>query len=116
MDCCSPVGLGAFRGKAETTPHHGMSAIGTKQTLLAYNCDSVRSATTSLYVGVTQRYARSVFPSQKMRCNKIEGRGLYSKEEKNMKQVSIAIAVAAVASVPFVQRRKPHRLRQFQQR
>ena len=51
-----------------------------------------------------------------MRCNKIEGRGLYSKEEKNMKQVSIAIAVAAVASVPFVQRRKPHRLRQFQQR
>ena len=33
-----------------------------------------------------------------------------------MKQVAIAIAVAAVASVPFVQRRKPHRLRQFQQR
>jgi hypothetical protein len=27
-----------------------------------------------LYVGVAQRYARPVFPSQKMRCNKLRGK------------------------------------------
>jgi hypothetical protein len=34
------------------------------------------NATTRSYVAVAQRYARALFPSQKMRCNKLRGRSL----------------------------------------